>query len=47
MGQQKEEIVKPVTIALTDSQKKSIEDKAKKEGRSVSNYIRQILIKHA
>lgn len=39
--------VKPMSISMPESLKKRIEEQAKKEGRSTSNYIRQILIKHA
>lgn len=42
-----QEVVKPVSVALPDSLKKELIKKAENENRSLSNYIRSVLIKHA
>lgn len=36
---EKKELKKPVSVSMTESEKKKIEEKAKKNKRSLSNYI--------
>jgi predicted DNA-binding protein len=42
-----QDIQKPVSVAMPESLKKKLEKKAEQEGRSLSNYIRMVLVKHA
>ncbi len=44
---QEKDLQKPVTISMSDSLRKELEKKAKEEDRSLSNYIRMVLVKHA
>jgi hypothetical protein len=45
--QQEKDLQKPVTISMPDSLRESLERKAKEQERSLSNYIRLILVKHS
>ena len=40
--EKQKELKKRTNIAITDSEKKLITDKAKKDGRSFSNYLIQL-----
>jgi len=35
----KKELKKPVSVSMTETEKKKLSDKASKSGRSLSNYI--------
>ena len=47
MTDKKQENLKAVSVAMPQSMRDKLEEKAKKEGRTFSNYVRMILSKHA
>lgn len=44
---EEKELQKPLTITMPDSLRERLERKAKEQDRSLSNYIRLILVKHS
>ncbi|QIW88974.1 hypothetical protein phiV208_41 [Vibrio phage phiV208] len=40
----KKELKKPVSVSMTESEKKQLSEKAKKSGRTLSNYLLWVAI---